>query len=91
MHRRSLTKAIGGTALALSAVGLLAPAAGAATPAVQACVGSTFSAGAHEPGPLGQVVSVFAQVPDGFGLGNAIQALQAGLVPDALVPNTCND
>jgi hypothetical protein len=35
----------------------------------------------------------FAQDPNlpPPGLGDGIQALQAGQVPDDLVPNTCND
>jgi hypothetical protein len=35
----------------------------------------------------------FAQDPNlpPPGLGDGIQALQAGVVPDEVVPNTCND
>ena len=68
--------------------------AGAAEPSNQACVGESLSVLASNqpaPGAFGGAVSGFAQAPDGFGLGNALQALQAGVVPDEIVPNTCND
>jgi hypothetical protein len=68
--------------------------AGAGEPVVQACVGTTFSDAAHAlpPGDFGQVVSGFAQAPDTEhpGLGDGIQLLQAGLVPDEVAVNTCN-
>ena len=65
--------------------------AGAATPVVPGCVGSTFS-GLATAGPrLGQGVRGFAQDPTTkAGLGDGIQALQAGQVPDDVVLNTCN-
>jgi len=69
--------------------------AGAAEPNNQACVGESLSVLASNqpfPGAFGAAVSGFAQFPDGQpGLGNAIQALQAGVVPDEIVPNTCNN
>ena len=70
-----------------------ASAAGAAKPAVQACVGTTFSdaAAALPGGLLGQVVRSFAQDPTSKpGLGDGIQAVQAGVVPDEVVVNACN-
>jgi len=69
-------------------VGFAGPAS-AAKPVVQGCVGQTFSqAGAH---PLGQLIKQFAQSPDGQpGLGDGIQTLQAGQLPDEVAPNTCN-
>jgi hypothetical protein len=68
-----------------------AGAASAATPVVQACVGSTFSSLAQAPGPLGQGVRTFAQDPSNRpGLGDGIQALQAGVVPQDVVANACN-
>jgi hypothetical protein len=75
--------------LAVSLVGISASAAGAGQPAIRACVGKTFSqATAH---PLGQLVSSFARDPFSKpGLGDGIQLIQAGLVPDAVVPNACN-
>ena len=80
---------------ALGGIGLVPSAASAGTPAVQACVGESLSAlAANQPAPgaFGAGVRGFAQAPDvRSGLGDGIQALQAGLVADAGVPNTCND
>ena len=87
----TLVARLAGVALAATAItGLVAPGvAGAAQPAVHACVGTTFSGAAHSlpPGGVGSAVSGFAR---GVGLGANIQQLQAGLVPDSVVPNTCN-
>jgi hypothetical protein len=78
----------------LGAVAMLAAPAAAATPVVQGCVGSTFSAAAQAspfPGAIGHAVESFAQAPDARpGLGDGIQALQAGDVTQDVVPNTCN-
>jgi hypothetical protein len=44
------------------------------------------------PGAFGSAVVGFAQEPGNRpGLGDGVQLLQAGLVPDEVVPNTCND
>lgn len=71
-------------------------AASAGPPAVHACVGESLSALASDqpfPGSFGQAVRSFAQEPGTAhpGLGDGIQLLQAGLVLDEVVPNTCND
>jgi hypothetical protein len=73
-----------------------ASAAGAAEPVNQACVGESLSGLATTqpfPGAFGAGVAGFAQDPNlpPAGLGDGIQALQAGVVPDEVVPNTCND
>jgi hypothetical protein len=70
--------------------------AGAGEPVDQACVGESLSALATTqpfPGAFGAGVVGFAQDPNlpPPGLGDGIQALQAGVVPDEAVPNTCND
>jgi hypothetical protein len=70
--------------------------AGAGTPANQACVGESLSGLATTqpfPGAFGQGVRGFAQDPTlpPAGLGDGLQALQAGAVPDEVVLNTCND
>jgi hypothetical protein len=70
--------------------------ADAGKPRNQACVGESFSALATtqpSPGAFGAGVSGFAQDPNlpPPGLGDGLQAVQAGLVPDEVVPNTCND
>jgi hypothetical protein len=89
---------LAGAAAAALAAGITIGAgnpAGAGEPRTQACVGESFSALASNqpaPGAFGQGVRSFAQDPaPPPGLGAGIQALQAGMVPDALVLNTCND
>jgi hypothetical protein len=72
-----------------------ASVADASEPVVKACVGTTFSdaADALPPGDVGQLIVGFAQAPGTAhpGLGDGIQELQAGLVPDEVAVNTCND
>jgi hypothetical protein len=83
----------------LAALGLNTGVAGASEPVTPACYGESISALATEqpfPGAFGGAVVGFAQAPpDEFlplpGLGDGVQAVQAGLVPDEVVPNTCND
>ena len=85
--------------VAAGAVIGVAGQAGASQPVVEGCVGATFSEAAqalHEagapPGSLGDIVSGFAQQDDGHpGLGDGIQAIQAGVVPDSVAVNACND
>lgn len=76
----------------LAALGLNAGGAGASQPANPACVGESLSALASNqpfPGAFGEGTRFFAQLPGPHG--DNIQALQAGVVPDQVVPNTCND
>lgn len=76
----------------LAALGLNSGVAGASKPANQACVGESLSALAStqpDPGVFGQITRSFAQEPGPHGFN--IQAFQAGVVPDEVVPNTCND
>ena len=92
--RRKIASAIVAGAL-LGGVGFL-DAAGAATPANQACIGDLFGGVPSENGgPVpgaGEVVSDIAvNQPFGGTFGSAIQALQAGEVPDEIQPNSCND
>ena len=89
---------LAGAAAAALAAGITIGAgnpAGAGEPRNQACVGESLSALASTqpaPGAFGQGVRSFAQDPaPPPGLGAGIQALQAGMVPDVVVPNTCND
>jgi len=90
---------LGGAAAAALAAGITLGAgsvAGAGEPRTQACVGQSLSALASDqpgPGAFGAAVRGFAQDPNlpPPGIGDGIQALQAGFVPDELVPNTCND
>ena len=65
-------------------------------PVNQACVGQSFRVLATTILPSGGVgagVSGLARNPNlpPPGFADDIHALQAGLVPDAAVPNTCND
>ncbi len=80
--------------LAISAAGwivMAAPLAGAATPASQACLGSSVSSFSSEHVRSGWLYRDFAQDPnDRPGLGDGVQAFQAGLIPDEVFPNTCN-
>ena len=67
----------------------------AGPPANTGCYGESISALASDqpaPGAFGAGVRGFAQEPGNRpGLGDGVQALQAGQVPDEVVPNTCND
>ena len=75
------------------AIGILSLALGsglamAAKPNNQGCFGTDVSATATALGVgWGQLVS--SNTEGGFGDG--VQAHQAGLIPDEVVPNTCND
>ena len=62
----------------------------AATPTVPGCVGESVSAAAQATGSgFGEFVSDTARLNE-RGVGDAVQALQAGLVSDEDYPNTCN-
>lgn len=81
-------------ATAICTIGL-AGVAQAGPPANTGCYGESISALASNqpaPGAFGHGVRGFAQDPNGRpGLGDGVQALQAGAVADNVVPNTCND
>lgn len=87
-------RTIASAAIVSAALLTSAGSAGAGKPAVQGCVGSTLSDAAHNlpPGDLGALIVGFAQAPETAhpGLGDGIQDLQAGLVPDEVAVNTCN-
>jgi hypothetical protein len=92
--KRKIVSAVFAFGLIGGGVGVAgAGVAGAAEPNNQACVGESLSglATTVPPPGFGQGVVGFAQDPSGQGLGDAIQLLQAGVVPDFIVPNTCND
>jgi hypothetical protein len=64
--------------------------ASAARPTTPGCVGESVSANAKALHPYGGFISSVAP-RNAFGtLGDAVHAVQAGLVPDELYPNTCN-
>jgi hypothetical protein len=88
--RRTLLRGALSFALAggIVVVGTAGPA-WAGKPAKHACVGETFATAAAFP--LGQLVRGFAQAPDDrAGLGDGIQTLQAGQLPDSIAGNACN-
>jgi hypothetical protein len=67
--------------------------ASAAKPVVQGCVGESVSGNAQAIPQYGQVVSSVAKDATGLGgpgVGDEVQAVQAGGVPDTVFPNTCN-
>jgi hypothetical protein len=89
-----MSKLIVSVALSIGLVGAGVATASAARPVSQACVGGTVSGGAHAVHPYGAAISGFAHdsAPDNHvGVGDDVQALQAGQVPDEVFPNTCND
>jgi hypothetical protein len=82
----------------LSVLALSAGGAGAAEPRNQACVGESLStlATTMAPGTFGHSIAGFAQSPPVGsltlpGIGDGIQALQAGQITDDTALNTCND
>ena len=91
MLRSGISKLAVSFAVVAGACGGIVSAANAAEPAARACVGTTLSSLATAAPRLGQGVRGFAQDPTNRpGLGDGIQGLQAGQVPDEVVPNTCN-
>jgi hypothetical protein len=95
MHRTTIARTTAAAAIVTGAMLASAGVASASQPVLQACVGTTFSAAAANlpPGDVGALIAAFAQAPDTAhpGLGDGIQELQAGLVPDDVAVNTCND
>ena len=90
MFRTMLSRGLAATAGGALLLGAFALPSSAAEPVNTGCVGETVSALAS---PIfGPIVSSFAQADDGEpGIGAGIQRLQAGVLPDSFVPNTCND
>jgi hypothetical protein len=85
-------------ALAIVVGGSLGPAgfAVADQPVVPNCVGTTSSGNAQAlpPGGLGERRAYYARLDvEGTapGFGDSIHLLQAGVVPDEIANNTCND
>jgi hypothetical protein len=65
----------------------------AGPPATHACIGKSVSAAATSTTAFGLFVSGIAHDPDaGFrlGIGDDVNAVAAGLVPDEDFPNSCN-
>ena len=68
---------------------LLPLAALAAKPANQACLGKDFSGYAQTFQPFGQALLGLGVIEG--GLGDEVQLHQAGLIPDVVLPNSCNN
>jgi hypothetical protein len=99
MRRRALKRIFIVLAISLlAALGLNTGVASAGEPANQGCYGESISALATNqpfPGAFGAGTVGFAQAPTNEivplpGLGDGVQLLQAGMVPDDVVLNTCN-
>jgi hypothetical protein len=87
-----MKKIIISCALAASAIAVSAGTASAGKPAVQGCVGESVSANAKTFQPYGKnFISTIAPRNDFGSVGDAVQVVQAGGVPDVAYPNTCND
>ena len=85
---RRLLLALGTAGLALG-VGI--DPAGAAKPANHACLGADASAAAQAGGgDFGQVIAGIASSAPG-AIGDEVQLHLAGLIPDSVFPNSCND
>jgi hypothetical protein len=86
-----MRKVIIGTAcFATTLIGFGATVASAAEPAKQGCVGESVAANAQTIHPYGAFISSVAPQNIFGTLGDAVQAVQAGQVPDDLYNNTCN-
>jgi hypothetical protein len=77
-------------AVAAATLTLGVGAASAAKPAVAGCVGASVSANAHALHPYGSFISFIAPRNDFGSVGDAVHAVQAGVVPDSVYNNTCN-
>ena len=86
MKRSILCVALISTAVITLATGT----ASAAQPTTPGCVGESVSANAKALHPYGGFISSVAPRNDFGTLADAVHAVQAGLVPDDLYPNTCN-
>jgi hypothetical protein len=82
-----------GLVLVGGVLGAAAPAL-AAQPTLQGCLGESVAGGAQAVHPYGGLVSSVAKATgpgNRPGVGDEVQAIQAGNVPDVVFPNTCND
>ena len=75
-------------ALALALLAFALPAL-AAKPANHACLGADFSGYAQGGSVFGGFVAGLASGTN--GIGGEVQAHLAGDIPDAVIPNSCND
>ena len=86
-----MKKLIAGCAAGAAVLLGLAGSASAVKPAHHACIGESVSTNARNfPVPYGVFISSLAPRNDVGSLGDAVQAVQSGGVPDSAYPNTCN-
>lgn len=85
--RAALTAGL--TVVAGLAVTVTAAPAMAATPLNRGCLGNDVSTYARWDGPHGSLVSSLAHA--NRGMGQLVQTHQAGLLPDSVIANSCND
>ncbi|HUP50873.1 MAG TPA: hypothetical protein VM198_00250 [Longimicrobiales bacterium] len=83
--RRGVAAGLGAATVAV----VLATPAVAAQPNNQACLGEDIRSYAQGGSMFGTFVSAMAST--GNGIGTEIQAHLAGQIPDAQLPNSCND
>lgn len=65
--------------------------ASAGPPAVRGCLGESVAQNAHALWPYGRFISSVAPANDFGTMGDAVQQVQSGAVPDEIYWNTCND
>jgi hypothetical protein len=75
----------------MALVGVLVGPASAGPPATHGCVGASVSANAQAMHPYGQFISQVAPRSEFGSVGDAVQLVQAGAIPDSVYWNTCND
>ena len=61
----------------------------AGQPNNQACLGKDFSGYAENSAEFGSFISNLAMTTN--GIGEEVQAHLAGLIPDEIIPNSCNN
>jgi len=97
MRAITVYRALAAGAATCMLAGLYASPASAAEPAQQGCFGETTSTNTRvlPPSVFGHLVANSARFGGPLstqpGIGDAVQVVQAGDAPDAVVPNTCND
>jgi hypothetical protein len=93
MRSSTSCKILAAVAATAVSFGLLTSSSAASEPEPPSCLGQSFSAIASTDA-FSEGIVFFAQVGGPLntqpGLGDGIQNIQAGLIPDSIVPNTCN-
>lgn len=85
-----MKRIIASVAVVAGVIGGTASASWGAQPAHQGCLGNDVSSYAEAGSDYGHYIEGFAR-NETPGVGSEVQALLAGQVPDAVLPNSCND